>query len=330
MDTMENKNLLGKVIGGVIVVYLLVTIGLGIFWNAEPDLWDVKAAVELDLAATGKEKAPGFATTSTLIRLSELLLDKPGGYLTNDITPPGIWLDNIPNWEFGVLVQIRDMTRSLRKDIGRSQSTSMENAELAIAEPQFNFDSNSFWFPSTESEYRRGTQYLRRYQATLLNRDGGSRQFYARADNLRNWLSDVETRLGSLSQRLSASVGKEQLTENDIGLPTTGVGNEVRVQTGFFELDDIFYEARGASFALVHLLHAIEIDFHDVLAKKNALMSVRQIIRELEASQQPVRSPMILNGSGFGMLANHSLVMANYISRANAAIIDLRRLLEQG
>ncbi|HEX4937809.1 MAG TPA: DUF2333 family protein, partial [Candidatus Kapabacteria bacterium] len=83
-------------------------------------------------------------------------------------------------------------------------------------------------------------------------------------------------------------------------------------------------------FALIHLLRAIEIDFHDVLAKKNALVSMQQIIRELEASQQPVMSPMILNGSGFGMLANHSLVMANYISRANAAIIDLRRLLEQG
>ena len=39
---------------------------------------------------------------------------------------------------------------------------------------------------------------------------------------------------------------------------------------------------------------------------------------------------MILNGSGFGILANHSLVIANYISRANAAIIDLRQLLEQG
>jgi len=63
---------------------------------------------------------------------------------------------------------------------------------------------------------------------------------------------------------------------------------------------------------------------------KNALISVSQIIRELEASQQPVGSPIILNGSGFGMLANHSLVMANYISRANAAIIDLRELLSQG
>jgi len=39
---------------------------------------------------------------------------------------------------------------------------------------------------------------------------------------------------------------------------------------------------------------------------------------------------MVLNGSGFGLLANHSLVMASYISRANAAIIDLRDLLAQG
>jgi hypothetical protein len=39
---------------------------------------------------------------------------------------------------------------------------------------------------------------------------------------------------------------------------------------------------------------------------------------------------MILNGSGFGPMANHSLVMANYISRANAAIIDLNTLLQQG
>lgn len=333
MDTLDNKSMLGKIIGGIVAVYLLVTIGLGIFWSDEPDLWDVRSAVEVDLASTGKQMVPGFATTSTLIRLSEQLLDKPGGYLTNDITPPGIWLDNVPNWEFGVLVQIRDMTRSLRKDIARSQSTSMENADLAIAEPQFNFDSSSFWFPSTESEYRRGMQYLKRYQSGLLTRESGSGQFYARADNLRNWLADVETRLGSLSQRLSASVGKEQLNDSSAeagARPAAGLPAEVRVQTGFFELDDVFYEARGASYALVHLLYAIEIDFRDVLAKKNALVPLQQIIRELEASQQPVMSPMILNGSGFGMLANHSLVMANYISRANAAIIDLRRLLEQG
>jgi hypothetical protein len=41
-------------------------------------------------------------------------------------------------------------------------------------------------------------------------------------------------------------------------------------------------------------------------------------------------SPFILNGSGMGLLANHSLVMASYLSRANAGINDLRKLLAQG
>ena len=67
-----------------------------------------------------------------------------------------------------------------------------------------------------------------------------------------------------------------------------------------------------------------------MLQRKNATVSLQQIIRELESTQQTVWTPMILNGSGFGVLANHSLVMANYISRANAALIDLTELLAQG
>ena len=74
----------------------------------------------------------------------------------------------------------------------------------------------------------------------------------------------------------------------------------------------------------------MEVDFRDVLDKKNALVSLQQIIRELEPTQDTLWSPIILNGGGLGIVANHSLVMASYISRANAAIIDLRRLLEDG
>jgi hypothetical protein len=81
---------------------------------------------------------------------------------------------------------------------------------------------------------------------------------------------------------------------------------------------------------LIQLLRAVDLDFADVLEDKNARVSVQQLIRELEPTQDPMWSPVILNGTGFGMLANHSLVMASYISRANAAIIDLRRLLSQG
>ena len=102
------------------------------------------------------------------------------------------------------------------------------------------------------------------------------------------------------------------------------------VQTGWMEIDNVFYEARGASWALVQLMRAVEVDFADVLRRKNATVSFRQMVRELEATQQTLWSPVILNGSGFGVFANHSLVMANYITRANASLVDLRKLLQEG
>jgi hypothetical protein len=102
------------------------------------------------------------------------------------------------------------------------------------------------------------------------------------------------------------------------------------VKTPWTQIDDVFYESRGSAWALVHFLHAMETDFDEVLRKKNAVVSFRQIIRELEATQTPLHSPVVLNGSQFGLFANHSLIMANYIARANAAIIDLRKLLQEG
>ena len=137
-----------------------------------------------------------------------------------------------------------------------------------------------------------------------------------------------------MSQRLSASVGQARLNTDLSGDPearqSTDTPDIVLVKTPWTQIDDIFYEARGTSWALVHFLHAMEVDFEQVLLKKNATVSFRQIIRELEATQEPLHSPMVLNGSQFGLFANHSLIMANYIARANAAIIDLRKLLQEG
>jgi len=243
-------------------------------------------------------------------------------------------MDNVPNWEFGVLVQIRDFSRALRNDISRSQSQSLEDPDLSIAEPQFNFNTDSWLFPPSEHEYRKGIKAIEDYLARLSNIENDEAQFYARADNLADWLAIVEKRLGSLSQRLSASVGQIRVNTDLAGDPeaqqSTPTATELVIKTPWTKIDDVFYEARGNSWALIHLLKAVEHDFADILNKKNALVSLRQIIRELESTQDAVWSPVILNGSGFGFVANHSLVMASYIARANAAIIDLRALLDQG
>ena len=320
---------------GVFVVTLVILVlVLGVIWSDEPEPFDVYAVAMERAGGQSERLVTGYITTSTLIEVSSTLLDKPGGYLSNDVFPPGVYLDNIPNWEFGVLVQVRDLARAMRNDLSRSQSQSAEDPDLIIAEPRFNFDNASWLFPDTEGEYRDGINALEGYLERLSNQDQTDAQFYARADNLREWLSLVEKRLGSLSQRLSASVGQSRINTDLAGdtaaQQSTPRPSEMMVRTPRLEVDNVFYEARGSAWALLHFLKAVEHDFRPILEKKNAVVSLRQIIRELEGTQQTVWSPVILNGSGFGFVTNHSLVMASYLSRANAAVIDLRNLLEQG
>ncbi len=324
----------GRIAGVLIGVYLLFCLILGWWWDYEPAPFGVQEYATAHAEDRRRSLVIGYTTTVTVLRMANTLLDKRGGYLSNDLFPPGVWMDNVPNWEFGVITQLRDAARAYRIDFSRSQSQSTEDPDLSVAEGKFFFDNSSWAFPQTESEYRQGIRLFERYLDRLANPNEPNAQFYARADNLRAWLEGVETRLGSLSQRLSASVGKRQLNVDLAGDPAaaqaTRAPEEAEYQTPWLQIDDVFFEARGQTWALLHLLKALEHDFGDVLDKKNARVSLQQIVRELEPTQDTVWSPVILYGDGLGLLANHSLVMASYISRANAGISDLRMLLAQG
>ena len=301
---------------------------LDIYWSRTPQLFWVNRTIDDDRVVVG------YSTTDTLIRVAQTLLDKPGGYISNDRMPPSVFLDNMPNWEFGVLQQVRDLARVIRNDYSRTQSQSKEDPDVAQAEPRFFFDNNSWILPRSESEYREAIEGFERYRDRLVGRGEPEAQFYARADNLREWLSQVEKRLGSLTKRLGDSVATTRINEGLAGDRSAEAARNqpdtIDVRTSWFEVDDVFFEARGTAWALVLFFRATEFDFKQVLADKNAEASLRQIIRELEASLQPLHSPMVLNGSGYGFFANHSLVMANYLARANAAVINLRELLDQG
>jgi len=320
--------------GGLAAGLMVLNLVLMFWFNHEPQRFDPQKA-SLEHAENHDHKVVvGYTTTATLIEVLQTLLDKRGGYLSNDIMPPWVFLDNVPNWEFGVLTQSRDLARAMRNDFSRSQTQSTEDVDLAEADPMLNYDSERWFPPDTEGRYRKAVGYLEGYLTRLASPSESTAQFYARADNLADWLSVVEKRLGSLSQRLSASIGQERLNTDLSGDPDARQSTEgpgvVMVKTPWTQIDDVFYETRGTAWALVQILKAMETDFEDVLRKKNAQVSFRQIIRELEIALSPLHAPMVLNGSQFGLFANHSLIMANYISRANAAIIDLRKLLQDG
>lgn len=314
---------------GAFAVLILVLI---LVFDHEPAQFDVREAAARRSGSASPVR--GVTTTVALIEIVDRLLHKRGGYLSNDVLPPGVLMDNVPNWEWGALVQARDLAIALRNDLSRSQTQSTEDPYLIKADNKLRIDSESWMFPAAEHEYGEALKALEAYVQEISTPTNQQAQFYARADNLRNWLAVVEKRLGDLSQRLSASVGQVRINTDLAGESAAERSGRapdvVVVQTPWLEIDDVFYEARGASWALLHFLRAVEQDFASVLDKRNALVSLRQIIRELESTQDMVWSPMVLNGEGFGFVANHSLVMASYISRANAAVIDLRMLLERG
>ena len=345
---------------GVLAIALVIG-GLGLWWSMQPEKFDVVANAQQMLGlddgdeetnggdddgagaqtgaqteaqtgvrGEGTEGKPvaGAVTVAAAVRVAETLLDRPGGYLHNDILPPGILMDNMPSWEYGVLTELRDSVRSLRNDFSRSQTQSIENIDLKNADSEFNFDADAWFLPSAEEEYRQGAVALRAYLDDLTTGSSQTARFYARADNLSAYLAVVEKRLGSYGQRLTASVGDDELTA--ALTPFGGAGAQTLERTTWDQIDNVFFEARGYSWALLHMMKALSVDFEDVLQDKNAEVSLQQIIRDLDKASMRKWSPMMLNGHGYGALANHSLVLASYIARANAAVLDLRMLLQRG
>ncbi len=319
----------------LLALLVVLIAGLMWWWDTEPPLFDPVATTQAHMRELQRPVVTGATTTVTLITSVRTLLDKRGGYLSNDKLSPGVFMDNVPNWEFGSLTASRDLVRAMRNDFSRSQAQSTEDKDLAEADPLLNSPNDRWLLPSSESQYRKAIKHLDGYLGRLGDAADSNAHFYARADNLADYLQLASSRLGSLSQRLSASVGQIRVGDVDASDPASAgtaraPGGGRLVKTPWTKIDDNFYEARGYTWTLLEQLKAIQLDFGPILRSKHADVSLEQVIRELEEAQRPLHSPMVLNGSPFGFFANHSLVMANYVSRANAALIDLRELLKRG
>jgi hypothetical protein len=323
-----------RALGVLFAILVVVVLALMWWWDTEPDHFDPVRAAQARATAKQQPVVVGSVTTTALIESINTMLNKRGGYLSNDRLPPGVLMDNLPNWEFGVVAASRDLARALRNEFSRSQTQSSEDKDLQEADPLVSFPSDRWLLPSAESQYRKAIKYLDSYATRLADNDLNDAQFYARADNLSNYLQVVSTRLGSYSQSLSASVGQTRINTDLANDPSAQQSkpapSTVMVETPWLKIDDHFYEARGYTWAIREHLEAIRVDFAHVLRDKNATISLEQVIRELEEAQKPINSPIILNGTPYGFFANHSLVLANYVSRANAALIELRELLRRG
>ncbi len=329
----------------------LILVTLCMYISRIPPVFDVDArarerAIDMGhIEADSTRRLPtGYTTVATTIELAEWLLDpRRGGYLSNDRFSPAIFVDNIRNFEYGMVIQLRDFVHSLRQDFSRSRAQSLEREELIEAEARFNFNHNSWIIPSTESQYREGIRFLEVYLEAIANSGPESRVFVARQDQLEGWLRRQQFRLGSFGFRMRQNATTYQfnpfLDRSDIIREIGELGEEPE---GFLNQydpdrttpwrmrDDEFYEIRGSVFVMYHTMLALRTDYESILNDFNGMGLMNRILSELYAASSPMVSPVVLNGSEYGFVHNHSLTMAAHVTKAHLAIQDLRILLRGG
>ncbi|SEM96277.1 DUF2333 family protein [Halomonas caseinilytica] len=300
----------------LLILYLVVTVALGVWWSRTPANFDVEEAVAEQRGGGTAEH--GAVTVAGLRTTLATLLDKPGGYLRNDIAPPGLWLDNMPAWEFGVMRQARGLMAAMPA-MSEGEASSLESAATRLRG-----DGRDWLYPSTEHHVRQAMEALDAYLAQL--EEPGAVGFGDGGQGLADWLSQVAGSLDDLGGRLSASVGdKERLA--DLGVPASSMPES----TPWYRVDNVFFEARGQAWALRHLLAAMRRDQADVIEAAGLAERWDALTVELERSQRRLWSPVVLNGSGFGIFANHSLVMASHVLRARDLVRELAgKLPESG
>ncbi len=295
--------------GGVVAVLLIIQVIFAWYEGSEPDPIVVEAVAD---------KNPGVVMVDTIARVAETLYKKPGGYLANARIPPGVFMDDIPNWELGVLQEVRRTTHALGHQFAMSHAAFQEDTDLANAEIAFDVDAHSWIFPRAENSFREGVLDLRQFSNRLKHTDSGA-VFLPTNAALMSYLQDTAQELVQMSALLNSALPQPEL-EGDRNLPASA-------RTSWWNVDDHFYFVRGQCWALAAVLQALRNEYSGYLIAHHADLSLLAMIRELQAAGQPVYSPMILNGSGFGLFANHSLTLANYVDRAQLDDQDVLALI---
>lgn len=326
----------------------LVIIGfaISIYWNLMPRTFDVekvatRMAVEKGHREEGEDLPRGYRTVATMIHIvDDILLGKPGGMMSNSLWPMSRWSDNMRSWERGAVVQMRVMVQGLRFDLSRAGPLSEEQETLMDADAHFSFRIDSPFLPSSEDQYRDGVEDLELFLQNLSESTSEAQYFVPRQDQLINWLGRQTVMLGDYTAKLQRNVelptyNTGVLTANfdlvpaDMAPPGTADPENEKLN-GFFERDNTFYEVRGGVYVIYHMMLAIRKDGATTINNAQAMGVMNRILNELESANKPMRSPMVLNGREFGVVQNHSLVMASHIAKAHLAVQELQLQLQGG
>ena len=222
---------------------------------------------------------------------------------------PGYLLDNMPNYQTGIMTAVGRFSTELRDRLARVRGSSASDADLERAAGKLNFPGDQwalqaswpFVQAASEGQYRQGVEDLRRYNERLAQ---GQAVFERRADNLQAVLDRIADDLGSSSAALTHQVDQNATLFLDL------------------QADDLFYRVKGRLYAYYLILRAFERDFANIIQERNLQASWNELLESarLGAALHPW---MVSNGP------LDSQLVPNHLAAQGFLLLRVRTKLEE-
>ncbi len=314
-DPKNKKKIIIPVLSSIIIGLIVFTIFVMVVNSVKP------GRIVLNNADT-KLKGAVF------IRANQKLIEQLySNWMPNDLFWPTVLLDNMPNYQIGVLEVVRYNSRVLRDNISRMRTTDKLDPMAEGAFTALSNDPYKWWFPRAENKWKKAHEDL---EVFYLNFVAGESHFYPRADNLAvlleqyiSLMGGVNTRLVNAPRDLNEVLNVDHDEKNGPKIPEM-----VDVDIPWYIIDDNFYYAQGVAYALYASFKAIRVDFIDVLKDKNSLQLVDKIIENL--SRCDFEPLVVFNGDLESIFANHSLNLSGVFNDARQKVNSLIVSLKQG
>ncbi|MDJ0684111.1 MAG: DUF2333 family protein [Alphaproteobacteria bacterium] len=269
--------------------------------------------IDDDVAFTPARTPGGAYTVDMTIGLIAREVDENTWTANNPWFFANAPLDNMPNFQQGVIDALSRFALEMTDQIGRIRGSSQVDPDLEkaaghlrIPGDRWVFDLQTSIYPvaSSEAEYKAAAAALSRYNERLAD---GVAVFDPRADNLIGALDRFAADIGSASASLDSAV--------------------TDLNTISFQADDVFYRTKGRLYGYLMLMKAMEIDFGDVIAEKDLTNLWAETIKSLQQAVE-LDPLIVLNATpDSAILPSHLAAQGFYLLRARTQIREISNVL---
>lgn len=290
-----------SILVGVLIVGLLVSPLVLHFGQKRHN----QLTIELPPApAPDQPRGAAFGTAAAAIMAAEL--NGFTGWRPNDLPPwgPTLGPDNNASRQMGILLTLRETIR-VAKDHLTKVSSDQYDPNLVQADNLLRNDPEKWAFPSAESRYEKAIERLQAYVEGLGTPPPTSRPINARNVELMRLIQTWTDLLGGSHADL--------------------FGNRV----GWFQIDDVYYQASGTCHVMAHMIPAIQVEYSRELESRPVLAQLFAEAQAPLARCATMKPLVILNGGDTSVLANHRRNLDAYVTEARQKLYSVREELEK-